>query len=256
MLAFEQLAIVYFTALGIAAPFAGAGKTRTSMAALSSTIAIGTILVVSRTAEESVRIWVPHIYLVAGYWMPALLVARTPGRFEAWLKRSDAGWRRFRVPVPAYATHAVEVAYLFCYPMIPMALLAVRAVGSPVDAERFWLSVLGAGFACYGSLPWLVTRPPRMFAGGGRSPFAIHRLNEGVLRRVSHQLNTFPSGHVAVSTAAAFAVLSVWWPAGIVMLVVAVGIALGSVIGRFHYVLDVLLGAALGSACSALAFFF
>jgi hypothetical protein len=170
MLAFEQLAIGYFAALGIAAPFAGAGKTRTSTAVLSATIAIGTILVLSRTAEEGVRIWVPHIYLVAGYWMPALLLARTPGRFEAWLKRSDAGWRRFRVPIPAYATHAVEVAYLFCYPMIPMALLAVRAVGSPADAERFWLSVLGAGFACYGSLPWLVTRPPRMFGGGGSIP--------------------------------------------------------------------------------------
>jgi membrane-associated phospholipid phosphatase len=71
-------------------------------------------------------------------------------------------------------------------------------------------------------------------------------VNTAVLARVSHQLNTFPSGHVAVSIAAAACVLTVSWPAGLVFAMVAVGVAIGAVVGRYHYVMDVLVGVVVG----------
>jgi membrane-associated phospholipid phosphatase len=54
--------------------------------------------------------------------------------------------------------------------------------------------------------------------------------------------NSFPSGHAAVAWAAAFAVGREWATAGIVLALVAAGISVGAASGRYHYVIDVLLG--------------
>ena len=68
-----------------------------------------------------------------------------------------------------------------------------------------------------------------------------------VLRRVSHQLTTFPSGHVAVATAAALTIWPVSRPAGLVLAVMAAGIAAGAVAGRYHFAVDVALGVVVGA---------
>jgi membrane-associated phospholipid phosphatase len=86
----------------------------------------------------------------------------------------------------------------------------------------------------------------------GDAPFALAAVNTAVLDRVSHQLNTFPSGHVAVAIAAASSAISVWWPAGLVLGIVAAGIAIGAVAGRYHYVMDVIFGVIVGLAAVAL----
>jgi len=105
---------------------------------------------------------------------------------------------------------------------------------------------------CYVSLPWLVSRPPRLVRE--HTARAIARLNVFVLGRVSHQLNTFPSGHVAVSLAAAAGVAQVSAVAGALVLLTALAIALGAVAGRYHYMVDVLLGVLVAGAAAALAF--
>jgi membrane-associated phospholipid phosphatase len=70
---------------------------------------------------------------------------------------------------------------------------------------------------------------------------------------VSHQLNTFPSGHVAVSLAAAAVVASLSPPAGLLFGLMAAAIGVGAAAGRYHYVIDVLLGAGMGAAVVAAA---
>ena len=70
----------------------------------------------------------------------------------------------------------------------------------------------------------------------------VGRLNALVLARVSHRWTTFPSGHVAVAWGAAIALLRVWPAAGGVVAVVALGVTVGAAAGRYHYVIDVLLG--------------
>jgi membrane-associated phospholipid phosphatase len=86
----------------------------------------------------------------------------------------------------------------------------------------------------------------------GNAPFPLAAVNTAVLNRVSHQLNTFPSGHVAVAVVAASSAFSVWWPAGLVLAVVAAGIAIGAVAGRYHYVVDVIFGVIVGFAAVAI----
>jgi membrane-associated phospholipid phosphatase len=74
-----------------------------------------------------------------------------------------------------------------------------------------------------------------------------------VLGRVSHGWNTFPSGHVAVAVAAAVSVAAVSPAAGVLFLIVAAGITVGSVTGRYHYVVDALTGVLVAVAAWALA---
>jgi membrane-associated phospholipid phosphatase len=184
------------------------------------------------------------------YWLPAQLVTRVPHRFEAWLRRTEAEAARLVSPVARRVRmrgHGfAELAYLCCYPLVPAAFLVVDLNGSTRDIDRFWTSVLAAGYVCYISLPWLVSRPPRALEAVPLEPSRLRRMNVDVLDRFSHGWNTFPSGHVAVAFAAALTVVQVAPYAGVVFVIVAGGIAIGSVSGRYHYTVDAIAGLAVG----------
>jgi hypothetical protein len=246
MFAFEWLTIVYAAELALAAAAAPRAGRRLP-GALGAAALAALVPVAAWGVSADLRLVVPHVYLLGGYWLPALLVTgrsrvRPPGgRFEDWLVRSDARLR-LRLPgVPSRLATLAELAYLFCYPLVPVSLALVwwRA---PADVDRFWLSVLAAGFACYGTLPWLVSRPPRLVDGAGLEPQPVRTLNTSVLGLFSHRWNTFPSGHVAVSAAAAWSVWEVWPVAGLAVGALAAAIAVGAAAGRYHYVVDVAAG--------------
>lgn len=252
MLTFEALTIAFFAALGVAASLTRAGGLHRSRAVLFSATVIVCVLATVQTLAAPVRVWFGHAYLVAGYWIPALLIpACEAGAFEAWLVRSDERCRRYAIALPTWAVHALELSYLFCYVLVPVAFTVHWAYGTLAETDRFWTAVLISGFACYGTLPWMTSRPPRAIEGGAART-GVRAANEFVLARVSHGLNTFPSGHVAVSVAAGFQVMSISRPAGLVMLFVAVLIAAGAVAGRYHYAVDVASGIVVGIAASSL----
>jgi membrane-associated phospholipid phosphatase len=140
--------------------------------------------------------------------------------------------------------HGFEIAYLLCYPTIPAAFAVVFVAGGREDITRFWIAVLIAGYACYGSLPWTAARPPRLISAP--DPIFFARVNAHVLGRVSHNMNTFPSGHVAVTLAAALGVCSVSMAWGLAFLALAMAVAVAAVRGRYHYLVDVLVGAGVG----------
>lgn len=257
MFPFESLAIVYFVALALTAPFTRA--TRRNVWRMVATVAalVATILVAARWAPIDVRAWSGHIYLVMGYWLPALLVEKSSARtLDAWLALADTRLRRFAILVPSWVSTVLEISYLSCYVVIPIAFTVVWMRGDYLTINRFWLAVLGAGFLCYGSLPWLVSRPPRLMSPSRTSTAAsstVRGFNLFVLGRLSHGMNTFPSGHVAVSVAATLVVASISPSAALALGVVAAGIACGAVAGGYHYVVDVLLGAAVGIATAVIA---
>ena len=254
MFQFEALAIAYFATLGLAAPFSGATRPRVVRVILLTAGVCLSVLLLVVLAPAGVRTWLGHAYLATGYWLPALLVqrGRTP-RFEAWLIRTDVVWRRYALSLPRWGTAALELSYLLCYPAVPLAFAAVWTHAPDAGVDRFWVAVLMSGFVTYGCLPWLVSRPPRMLDEVARDDHVLGRFNAAMLRRVSHQLNTFPSGHVAVSVAAALSVLAVWAPAGAMLGLAAVGIAIGAVAGRYHYVVDVVLGVVVGIGCTGIS---
>jgi len=57
------------------------------------------------------------------------------------------------------------------------------------------------------------------------------------------QWNTFPSGHTAASVAAALVVATYLPLDGLIFGLIAVSIAIGSVVGRYHYAADAFVGA-------------
>ena len=259
-LTFEALSIAFFAVLTVSAPWTPAPRDRRRRAMLVFVAVAAVIAAVAYALPLSARVWLGHAYLVAGYRLPALLVARIadpgsripdPGPFESWLIRTDERWFPLHATPPTWAAHILELSYLFCYVLVPAAFVFIWMNASTAHLDRFWTAVLLAGFACYGLLPWLVSPPPRARRTGSvDTAGGLRRLNLRILDRASHGFNTFPSGHVAVSLAAACAVLALSWPAGLVALVAAAAIAAGAVAGRYHYIIDVMAGALIGvTAC-------
>lgn len=254
MAAFEWVVVTYFAALTVAAWFVPVPVARrlhvTALGAGVSVLAVWVAL----TTGPTLRGWVPQVYLVAGYWMPGLLVPTGRGRrFEDWLRRSDDRLRGLLPGVPALLGPIVELGYLLCYPLVPLSFAVIWLNGSSGDAERFWLAVLLAGYSCYVTLPWLVSRPPRALLIPAPPRGILAGMNTLVLGRVSHQLNTFPSGHVAVAAAAAASVATVSEPAGVLLGLAVVAISVGAAAGRYHYVVDVLLGLAVAAVAFLIA---
>lgn len=253
MAAFEWIAIAYFAGLAVAA---AAVKVPTSRRVAVVGVAVGAALAVAGIAQlgnDALRVWAPHAYLITGYWLPALLTQRLTAatRFEQWLVASDSRLRPLLPDVPAPLVHVAELAYLVCYALVPASFAVVWAAGTARDVQRFWVAVLLAGYACYGSLPWLLSRPPRAIER--TTARHVGAVNIFVLRRVSHELNTFPSGHVAVSFAAALVAWTVFPVAGALVAVVATAIAIGAAAGRYHYVIDVVVGLAVALIAGAIA---
>ena len=247
MFTFEWVAVVYCS-LWLLASVAVPVRRRVPVLAASG-VALAAVLTVSALGSTVVRFWLAHLYLVTGYWLPALTLDRTesgradrPTRFEGWLVRTDQMLRPWLPGIPPKAATVTELAYLFCYPLVPISFALIWLRGTIHDVDRFWVMVLSAGFACYVTLPWLLSRPPRALALSAAAPRGVSGVNVRVLDRVSHHWNTFPSGHVAVSCAAAWSVWHVWPEAGVAIGIFAAGVAIGAAAGRYHYVVDVLFG--------------
>jgi membrane-associated phospholipid phosphatase len=203
----------------------------------------------------------PLVYLLVGYWLPALTVTEPNVRFEQRLLNIDRrlfgsdGLTRFERSAPRPVIEYLELAYLMCYAVVPAGYACLLLGGHGADTiDRFWSIVLLASFLCYGLLPWIPTRAPRAIEpprGVGRT--SIRKVNLAVLNRASVQWNTFPSGHTAASVATALAVAGDMPLAGLVLGVVAVSIAAGSVVGRYHYAADAVAGALMATVALVMA---
>ena len=256
MFRFELLSVAYFLLLAAGATVAPVAR-RSAIRCATASLTTGLFVVLlSQTAPVEARFWSAHLFLALGYWIPSMLTA-PPGetRFETWLRQSDEGWRRSIPRLTPAAMAVLELAYLSCYIVVPAAFVTAWAYGTIEQVDRYWVAVLLSGFACYGSLPWLVSRPPRMFGepDGRRPATNVAAFNVSVLRRVSHELNTFPSGHVAVAIAVALTIAPVSRPAGVLFGMLAAGIAVGASVGRYHYGVDVVAGALVGVAAALIS---
>lgn len=262
---YEWIAIGYFLYLiATAAALPGLPSNRRArVAALSFAVlgVIGAIATIDVAWTHTVRPWLPLVYIVAAYWLPSQLVTRANQAFEAKLMAWDrlpsvSRLATFRTRAPVAVLQVLELAYLFCYPLVPLgfATLALTGQTTGADVDRFWTTVLGAALPCYGTLPWLPTRPPRVIetAQAGAIP-SVRVINARVLRSVSVGWNTFPSGHAAASVAIALAVGARMPIVGAVFGVMAIGICIGSVTGRYHYAADAAAGVVLGAAAFAFA---
>ena len=203
-------------------------------------------------AGSVVRDWLPVALLLFPYWQAGQFFTGPDERIQGWLARTDErmlralegltgcdekhGWARY-----------FELAYLMCYPLVPIGLGVLYLAHHRPDADFYWIVVVLASDICFAATIFVPAMPPRLLreaqAGSVVSKNEVRRLNEAVLNRGSIQAITFPSAHVASTTAVAL-VLTYFLPAvGAIFLVIAVSIACGAFLGRYHYFLDVVLGA-------------
>jgi membrane-associated phospholipid phosphatase len=203
------------------------------------------------------RDWAFPVYILASYWLPAQFVSSIDERAEAALRSFDRRWAGRLIDAASRAprglTELAELAYAFCYPLIPGGFAVLVLGGFEAQADRYWTALMGAAGLSYGALPWMPTRPPRAVETAPVLPASgVRRLNLLVLGHASVQLNTFPSGHVATAVAAALAVGSSMPVTGVALGGLAAAIAVACVVRRYHYAADALAGVLVG--CVAFAF--
>jgi hypothetical protein len=195
--------------------------------------------------------WVvlPSLALLGAYRASGTFFLRPSAALEDALLRIDAALlarsgvlAAFRAAGPA-AHAAIEVLYLCVYAVVPLGAAVLLLAGRPEGLAGYWTTVFIAELACYAALPWLQSRPPRVLDGPGHPQARpVRGLNLLILRYGSIQANTLPSGHAAGAVAVALSVYSVLPTAGLVFLIVAAGITLATILGRYHYTLDSILG--------------
>jgi membrane-associated phospholipid phosphatase len=204
----------------------------------------------------------PALILLFGYWLSGLFFTSPDPAIEQRLLRLDSAvlarldpgrWSRGGL---RFLLEWLELSYLLVYLLLPAGAVVAVIAGAPGASGRFWTVVLLAEFACYAALPWIQTRPPRVLEDPVGSPPAIgvRRLNLAIARRASIQANTLPSAHAAGAVAAALCVIEVSPNVGAAFMVVATSIAVATVVGRYHYLLDSILGGLVGAAAWAVVY--
>jgi hypothetical protein len=249
----ESVALAYFGYVAVVAWIARLPRRRqiavTAIAAACAA-AIWT-LASSAVLPAFIRDWAPGAYIPAGYWLSGAFFVGPMPKLERWLLSGDTqlfdrgGIGRFALHGPRWMLEVLEFAYAIVTPLIPLGFLVVVLFASTPDADRYWAPVVASELACYAMLPWLQSRTPRALghhAAIEDRQLAIRRLNLRILRHVGIEVNTLPSGHAAGAFAAAFAVMAQVPVAGPPFLLIAVTIAAATVVGRYHYVADALLG--------------
>jgi membrane-associated phospholipid phosphatase len=212
-----------------------------------------TIRLLAFAAPSFVRDWTPLLYVTVAYFWTGRLFVKPSEALESWLRSWDhkllgnpttrfAQW-------PAWLVGYLDVVYMFCFLILPGGFAALVAAGHAGEANRYWTMVLAADLGAFAPLsvfqtrpPWVLEPPPVL------ADNAMRRLASRMVRQATIGVNTFPSGHVAVSLAAALAVLGSMPLTGGVLLFLAASVSLACSVGRYHYVVDVVAGAAL-AAC-------
>ncbi|HZR22612.1 MAG TPA: phosphatase PAP2 family protein [Vicinamibacterales bacterium] len=245
----EWVALLYFAYLALAAivsraPVANRVRTVVIAAICAAAVRGGA------TTPSSIRNWLPAVYILAGYYVAGWLFVAPAEHLEAWLMAWDRRLlgdptTRFRA-WPRVLVSGLEVIYMGCFLLVPGGFALLAASGHADLADRYWTLVTAAEFGAFAPLSFFQTRPPWALE---RKPVltdpALHEFATNMVQTMTIRVNTFPSGHAAGSLAVAFAVLSTLPIAGSALLLLAVGIGLGCFVCRYHYVVDVIAGAAL-----------
>jgi hypothetical protein len=236
--------------------------------------AYSTSLFLPASVSTPIRDWLPVFLMLVPYWQTGQFFLGPDAKIQRWLLRLDLRWLgRTAVRSGTSRTRlglALEIAYVFCYPFVPMGLAALYIGGRRAHADFFWLVVLTATYLCYAITPFFPAMPPRdamkaaFTAQAEAAPPADpaagpqnrgRRFNRWLQEWGSIHAISFPSAHVASALAVSLVLLR-WMPVtGPIFLAGATLIAAAAVAGRYHYLLDVWLGAAVALVVFAAAFF-
>jgi membrane-associated phospholipid phosphatase len=142
----------------------------------------------------------------------------------------------------------LEIAYALVYALAPFAIAILYFCRRREMIDEF-LFVFAVGvLLCYAQFPFWPSDPPRtVFVGQDLPSYTtvFRRLNLWMLGNYGIYTSVFPSAHVAGGFAAAFGAARVLperrWVSRL-LLVIASLIAIATVYGRYHYLVDALAG--------------
>lgn len=242
--------MIYFAAMTIAAWLRPLPVRRRIQIPVLGVLMCAAVSALAATAP-ALRDWVsPTLAILAGYYLSGLFFVRPTPRFEAWLVEWDrrvlgdpatrfAHWPRFFL---AY----LDALYVGCFLLVPAGFAVLALTGRGAEANHYWTMVIAAELGSFLPLAVLQSRPPWMIERKAVLPDrSVHHAASLMVENLTIRANTFPSGHVAGSLAVALAVIGVMPGAGLLFLVLAASIALACVVGRYHFIIDVVAGVAL-----------
>lgn len=253
-------ALLFFVAVGWLRRICPQQQRQIIGLALLGTALIAITESLSKRSAEAVGDWLPCLLLLIVYWQAGRFVRTINTKLQAWLADFD----RIRLGTildrwactwnTTWIGTYFELAYLFCYAMIPLGVGVLYRAKLRSAIDVYWATVLPASYLCYMLVPFAQTLPPRLCPSVESVRHAkqkIRSINLFILRNASIHLNTFPSAHVASTVGASLVLMRFVPEVGIVFLLISLSIAVGAVLGRYHYALDVIFGVMLSVGVAA-----
>jgi len=193
--------------------------------------------------------WLPVPLLLVPYWQVGQFITDTDPKMERRLAAFDGAFFRAlgiepgKISISVWVAGYLELAYLVVYPVVPLGLVALYVAGLRSYVSYYWIVVLTATYLCFAITPFVRAMPPRVLSDyeNFKVPTSqVAAVNGFILRRGSIKAITFPSGHVSSALAAALVLLRLDPWVGLIFLIVALSIAVATVVGGYHYAADVL----------------
>ena len=212
----------------------------------------------SRTGSKIfsfIRDWIPSPFILVAYWAVDWYPypARDFALENAWIhldRRILNDWGakaaiEFAGPVLPFL---LEFCYSLLYAVPPVSIGLLYLYRRRDRVDRFVFVLMLGVLSTYALLPYSPSISPREFfpkedLPAWITPFRL--LNLWLLDHYDIHASVFPSGHVTVGYSAAFAMLLAFpekRKVGWIMLAIANGVAVATVYGRYHYVVDTLAG--------------
>jgi membrane-associated phospholipid phosphatase len=245
----EWVSFAYFGSLGALAWMRPLPTLRRLTITAIGAVMCAMIAALSRTDLPIARDWSPLLLILVGYYMSGRFFVHPSARLESWLTAWDrrllsdpttrfASWPRLLVSY-------LEMVYMGCFLLLPAGYAALVYTGHGAFGNRYWTMVIAAEFGAFAPLAFIQTRPPWALERARPADTGVQRLASHMVRQFTIRVNTFPSGHAAGSLAVALGVIGVLPWTGLALLVLALSISVACVVGRYHYVVDVVAGAVL-----------
>ena len=232
----------------------------------ASLVALAVLHGMARIPRPRLPVGLRNVLPIAG----VLLAYRQMGWFaqpmashaleEAWVRWDralllDWGLQAAIESLGAVLPGLLELLYLLAYVVAPAGLLVLLLCGRIERADQFLAFFVASAVAAYALYPYFPSEPPRAVFPGelfGSYDTVFRKFNWWILGGAGIHTSVFPSGHVSSAFGAGFGLLFAMperkrW--GGAMMLVAVGISVATVYGRYHYAIDALAG--LASSCAA-----
>ena len=243
----DQIAIGYFILLAVLAIFRPLPSRRRILVLTAAALMSAAIYAVSLTTG-AIRDLFPIVIILVAYYVSGVLFVRPSRSVEDWLMESDR--RLLGDPPrtferwPAWLLNTLDVLYLGTFLTVPAGLLALWLAGEMRLADRYWTIVMTSLLICYAGTAIVHTRPPR----------TLERTRERAVRRTQHAAfdavdnfsigaNTIPSGPGAAPLAITLALLEPLPVVAAAFFAYAIIITAACITGRYHFIVDCVLGA-------------